>query len=68
MSEYIVTCDEEVASWIGNDVDSMKPLVHCRDCKWRAGQNRHAIHPNRCLFFSFDIEPDGYCKWGERDG
>lgn len=34
MSEYIVTCDEETASWIGNEVDSMKPVVRCRDCKW----------------------------------
>lgn len=32
MNEYIVTCDEETASWIGNDVDSMKRLVRCRDC------------------------------------
>lgn len=33
MSEYIVTCDEETASWIGNEVDSMEPVVRCRDCK-----------------------------------
>lgn len=34
MSEYIVTCDDEVAVWVGNDVESMRPLVRCRDCKY----------------------------------
>lgn len=34
MGDYIVTCDEETASWIGNDVDSMEPIVRCRDCKY----------------------------------
>lgn len=68
MSEYIVTCDEEVASWIGNDVDSMKPIVRCRDCKW-------LDHRSLCLCMLPDgdggyacwvVEPDGFCAWGVR--
>lgn len=31
MSKYIVTCDDETASWIGNEVDSMEPIVE-RTC------------------------------------
>ena len=34
MSEYIITCNEETALWVANDVDSMKPIIRCRDCKW----------------------------------
>lgn len=34
MTEYIVTCDEETAAWIGNYVDSMRPIMRCMDCKW----------------------------------
>ena len=45
MSEYIVTCDEETAEWIGNEVDSMRSIVRCRDCRhgnevtWPTGSN-----------------------------
>lgn len=69
MSEYIITCDDEVALWVGNDVESMRPLVRCRDCKF--------CHKNYCEkrisptvspseIFWIPVEPDGFCKWGER--
>ncbi len=56
-------------SWnyeFNSELSDMPEVVRCRECKWRAGQNRHAIHPNMCLFFSCDTEPDGFCKWGVR--
>ena len=63
MTEYIVTCDEETAAWIGNDVDSMRPLVRCRDCKlWDSGR----CEWNPYYGSSSDDEPDGFCSWAIR--
>lgn len=68
MSEFIVTCDEEKASWIGNDVDSMKPIVRCRDCKRMTIDKRDHDYrePLWCSLFRMDVNPDGFCAWGER--
>lgn len=74
MSEYIITTEQLnfFTSYMPDDamipakMAHLQPLVRCRECKWRAGQNRHAVHPNMCLFFSCDTEPDGFCKWGVR--
>lgn len=66
MSEYIVTCDEETALWIGNDVDSMRRIVRCRDCKWfsRAMLNCARFRHGDGVYSK--VEPDGFCAWGER--
>ena len=65
MSEYIVTCDEEVASWIGNDVDSMKRLVRCRDCRhFKPGEEEPPV--DWCDLFHDEVTPCDFCKWGER--
>lgn len=58
VNDYIVTCDEEVASWIGNDVDSMKPIVRCKDCE--------LCNIGWCLHFQSIVKPDGFCAWGGR--
>ena len=79
MSEYIVMCDEETASWIGNDVDSMRPLVRCRDCRHMFDW---AYDVPMCKLWAFNdpddsnassgnalyptVELDGYCWRGER--
>lgn len=69
MSDYIVTCDEETASWIGNDADSMRLLVRCRDCR------RYHPKDGEMLSCRFEYngfvqwrsaEPDGFCKWACR--
>ena len=67
MSEYIVTCDEETASWIGNEVDSMNPIVRCRDCAFFREKDW------RCTSYQWlncdespEVEPDGFCAWGDR--
>ena len=67
MSEYIVMCDEETASWIGNDVDSMRPLVLCRDCKYVSCDEMiyrecYRLHG----YNSFTVDERGFCAWGER--
>ena len=79
MSEYIITCDDEVATWVGNDVESMKKIVRCRDCK-------HSYEDKRCtstgwvdvlvcesnqwstssLMPSHTVNNDGFCAWAER--
>ena len=68
MTEYIIACDEEVASWIGNDVDSMKRVVRCRDCKHYDEEWPSKRNPERhwCEMFWHYLEPDGFCAWGER--
>ena len=38
---------------------SFEPIVRCRDCK-RYGKGR------RCSWSCRHVEPDGFCKWGER--
>lgn len=69
MSEYIVTCDEETASWIGDDADSMKPVVRCRDCEHYV-EDPQPIDPGwpmMCEDSGRDmVEPDGFCAWGEK--
>lgn len=69
MTEYIVTCDEETASWIGNDVESMRPIVRCRDCRhYEPDGEPSAVHPDChwCEFMANYLQPDGFCKWSER--
>lgn len=69
MSEYIVTCDEETASWIGNDVDSMKPIVRCRDCIWFIDDPDMYESKPFCDYLDgngMHVEPDGFCSFGQR--
>lgn len=66
MSEYIVS-DEHIErvnmtllafKRVKLDFDGMPEIVRCRDCR----------HWDRCLENERykDINPDGYCAWGER--
>ncbi len=76
MSDYIITCSDELAMWLGDNVDSMKEIVRCCDCKcheymtvsysdkplsvcvseqWMGAEGDNPL-----------VEPDGFCKWGER--
>lgn len=74
MTEYIVTCDEETASWIGNDVDSMRRIVRCRDCKhftpegtYKFGNGK--VNADFCTYvrgWMLQLTPDGFCAWAER--
>lgn len=76
MSEYIITCDEETASWIGNDVDSMRPIVRCSDCDFSHEDELGNLRCHGPLTEPWDyyndepsdgvkVKPSGFCAWGE---
>ena len=61
-----VDCDMEVAL-------AMEEIVRCRDCKhYYEAEDYHpqGIYDRRCCkyFDTYDdeVEPDGFCSWGER--
>lgn len=72
MTDYIVTCDEETATWVGNDVVSMRPIVRCRDCKYYDTAGPWCFEPSKVYIDEYGLEvcatvtPDGFCAWGER--
>lgn len=70
MSDYIITCDDEVAGWVGNDVESMRPLVRCRDCLWsKPEQSDHEYRAERhCNMWISDVSADGFCFRGKLRG
>ena len=45
--------------------DKLPEIVRCRDCKWF----KHNSFP-RCdlRMQAVEVEPDGFCAWGERRG
>lgn len=63
-----------------DDPMPVEPLVRCKDCKharimrpldWRTGKPSTVIEEWYCSWHSnaegaSEIEPDGYCAWGER--
>lgn len=62
MSEYIYATDEHKGHWLTGE-----EIVRCRDCR-----HYHA-EINGCDEFGdiwhdeyANVEPDGYCSWGER--
>lgn len=73
MSEYIITCDEETASWVGNDVEAMRPLVRCRDClSWHKGycyKHAYEVANEYGDMFTegvFPMDDSGFCSLGKR--
>ena len=64
--EFIVRCDHIASNiwdvshrWV--DSGECDEVVRCRDCRWYA----HLRMMCRRADFTV-LEPDGYCKWGER--
>lgn len=69
MTDYVITCDEETALWIGNDVDSMRLLVRCRDCAYSIHFFHHDDERYQCTEpyqEGDDVKPDAYCWRGKR--
>ena len=80
MSEYIVNMPPympydirvELNAWY---VES-EPIVRCRDCKRFIPQGTHrfddgVVNKDTCSVirgFVVQIDPDGFCAWGERRG
>jgi len=76
MAEYVVEePSDRSASWRVHE-----RIVRCRDCEyarimrpldWRTGKPSTVIEEWYCQWHSnaegaSDIEPDGFCAWGER--
>ena len=64
--EFIVRCDHIANNiwdvshrWV--DSGECDEVVRCRDCRWYA----HLRMMCRRADFTV-LEPDGFCKWGER--
>lgn len=76
MSEYIVSFDgsENLAPALALAVASagLKPLheeiVRCRDCRFYDERHRECsmLECQECWYKLHDVEPDGFCAWGER--
>lgn len=72
MSEYIIS-DEQIAEnqrRHGKKLLVMPVIVRCRDCEH---YDPHPTDDGVCFlpdgnggFAYWEVEPDGYCKWGER--
>lgn len=76
MSDYIITCYDELAMWLGNNVDSMKEIVRCKDCKYHeymtvsySDNPLSVCYSEQWIGAEGDnplVKTDGYCAWGER--
>ena len=66
MSEYIIEVSEWVIDANGNPPSGLgEEIVRCRDCKEYIEFKDCAT----CGYFGgdyVDVEPDGFCAWGER--
>lgn len=67
MSEYIVRMPSDMPYEIRAELNAWyvnsEPIVRCRDCAWYEARE-YRRHCDRTG--SFQIESDGFCKWGER--
>lgn len=70
MSEYIIETDD--ALYAINLPYLREEIVRCRDCvkceESKAYSTWFCHRFSMCDSAGFPVEPDGYCKWGERRG
>lgn len=71
MSEYVVNVGEFVGVsgktiQFPEYIDLSQEIVRCRDCKHFMRGNLCSLQDEWNEFHWFDVEPDGFCKWGER--
>ena len=68
--EYVMTCEhvtEDVWSPWPNFVkegDGAR-VIRCRACKWQGGTTTTGLVCDRWAMFRHEVEPDGFCAWGE---
>ena len=79
MSEYVVEVEYDTLNGTFSQ-KRREEIVRCRDCEyarimrpldWRTGKPSTVIEEWYCQWHSnpegaSDIEPDGFCAWGER--
>lgn len=66
MSERIVATDGHEGHWYTGE-----EIVRCRDCEYkRRAWNGHKPNFTSHFFCAYtgghEVEPDGFCAWGER--
>lgn len=64
MSEYITF-------WYHGDLPSMEhreEIVRCRDCKFGVDGGKYCAEGCADSWDWRNVEPDGFCAWGERRG
>jgi len=72
MSEYIVKVEGQIPDAIYER--ELTEIVRCRDCKHAfkadlSGNWYECMKPDgNGDYARWDVEPDGFCKWGERRG
>ena len=54
MTEIIIQIDSDAEGFSDNIV-----IVRCKDCRWYRNYEG-------CFFSTGDVEPDGFCSYGER--
>lgn len=67
MSEFIVTLDLENTDIEGSiPIVNTEPIVRCRDCKYGIDGGKYCAEGCADSWDWRIVEPDGFCKWGER--
>ena len=64
MAEYIITGKQ--LEWLGvPGIFTEQEIVRCKDCAY---YKEREFLPDECVRdgYLMDVEPDGFCKWGER--
>ena len=63
MSEYI--CNTEDKCGMCEVYKTAEPIVRCRNCKHYTEDEAEYYH--YCGEWCEQVEPDGFCAWGERE-
>lgn len=60
------TPEQAIAATLGNELnpDGLPVIVRCRDCKHYTEDEAEYWH--YCGEWCGQVEPDGFCSWGER--
>lgn len=67
-TQYICT----IYGWFsGIEVEEVhEPIVRCRDCKHYQSDDMYGsicVHINDGKYEQWEVEPNGFCAWGERN-
>lgn len=64
MAEYIVEADCEYSDELHQVIER---IVRCKDCKFASPRvfRNDTMHECYRLVHEFNVEPNGFCAWGE---
>ena len=65
MSEHIFEQHFDADSLLIHQIQR-EEIVRCRDCKHLMSNNRCNLQDDYNEFHWLDVEPNGFCAWGER--